>query len=53
MEILIARGRHTHKGNAVQTLRGRFSFIADYLEDPAVTEQRPVCGLHLSTGKGS
>jgi len=30
--------RPTHKGNAVQTPRGHFSFIADYLEDPAVTE---------------
>jgi hypothetical protein len=38
LEILIGESRPTHQGNAVQTPPGHFSFIADYLEEPAVTE---------------
>ena len=33
------RGRPSHIGCAMQTPRGQLSFIADYLEDPAVTEK--------------
>ena len=38
LRLSITIGRPTHKGNAAQTPRGLFSLIADYLEDPAVTE---------------
>jgi len=59
LEILIARGRPTHISHAVQTPRGHFLFIADHLEDPAVTEDFFILFIDLkkrtlpTTGTGS